>query len=121
MGTVEVRVRDGAAGDPLFASLPRALRLQVTHLESVTRLPPGARLLAETDGDPHHAFAAGERAWGVQFHPEFDAEVNRAYLVERSDLLRAEGLDPDALLHGVSDTPDGTAVLRRFAEIADSG
>jgi GMP synthase (glutamine-hydrolysing) len=119
MGTVSVRARDGAAGDPLFASLPGVLRVQATHQESVTALPPVARLLAESDGDPHHAFAVGERAWGVQFHPEFDADVMRAYLVERSDLLRAEGLDPDALLRGVADTPDGTALLRRFAEIAD--
>jgi GMP synthase (glutamine-hydrolysing) len=119
MGTVEVRVRDSAAGDPLFASLPGALQVQATHQESVTRLPPGARLLAESDGDPHHAFAVGERAWGVQFHPEFDADVMRAYLVERRDLLRAEGIDPDTLLRGVTDTPDGTALLRRFAEIAD--
>ncbi len=121
MGTVDVRARDGAAGDPLFASLPGALRVQATHQESVTVLPPDARLLAESDGDPHHAFAIGERAWGVQFHPEFDADVMRAYLVERSDLLRAEGIDPDALLCGVADTPDGTALLRRFAEIADGG
>ena len=119
MGTVSVRARDGAAGDPLFASLPGVLRVQATHQESVTVLPPGARLLAESDGDPHHAFAVGECAWGVQFHPEFDADVMRAYLVERSDLLRAEGLDPDALLRGVADTPDGTALLRHFAEIAE--
>ena len=119
MGTVSVRARDGAADDALFASLPGVLRVQATHQESVTALPPVARLLAESDGDPHHAFAVGERAWGVQFHPEFDADVMRTYLVERSDLLRDEGLDPDALLRGVADTPDGTALLRRFAEIAD--
>ena len=61
-------------------------------------LPPGARLLASSRGDPHQAFAVGDHAWGVQFHPEFDADVVRAYLEARRDAVRAEGLDPDALL-----------------------
>ena len=55
---------------------------------------------------------------GVQFHPEFDAEVMRAYLVARRDILRAEGMDPSGLENGVEESPQGPELLRRFAQLA---
>ena len=42
------------------------------HNDAFT-VPPGAELLAEADHAPI-AFRYG-RAWGVQFHPEVDAEI----------------------------------------------
>jgi GMP synthase (glutamine-hydrolysing) len=117
IGTIEVRLQAAARGDALFAGLAEPLRVQATHVESVLELPAGARWLAASAGDPHQAFAVGERAWGVQFHPEFDADIVRAYLMARRDALRAEGLDPDALLRGASDSQAGVALLRRFARL----
>ena len=78
----------------------------------------GARLLAGNAADPHHAFAWGEQAWGVQFHPEFDADVIRAYLTARRELLLEEGMDAERLEGEVTETPDGTRLLRRFAALA---
>jgi GMP synthase (glutamine-hydrolysing) len=117
MGTVEVALRAEARSDPLLGPLDSPLRVQVTHLESVLELPAGARVLASNAADPHQAFAWGERVWGVQFHPEFDAEVMRAYLEERRSLLRAEGIDPGPLERGVSESPHGGRLLRRFARL----
>ena len=59
----------------------------------------------------------GEAAWGVQFHPEFDAEVVTTYIEHYAERLRAEGQDPDALSAGCCDTPVGTTILRRFGQI----
>jgi GMP synthase (glutamine-hydrolysing) len=117
IGTIEVTLHEAARDDALFAALPRRLRVQATHLEAVLELPAGARLLAGSDGDPHQAFAWGERAWGVQFHPEFDADVVRAYLAARREALLAEGLDPDGLLAAAGDGAHGRALLRRFATL----
>ena len=117
IGTVEARLHEAARSDPLFAELPAQVRVQATHLESVLQLPPGARLLASSPGDPHQAFAIGELAWGVQFHPEFDADIVRGYLAGRREALLAEGLDPDALLRAASDSPHGGAILRRFVAL----
>jgi GMP synthase (glutamine-hydrolysing) len=117
IGTVEVEVLPAARRDPLFAELGSPLPMQATHLESVLELPPGARWLAASRGDPHQAFAVGPRAWGVQFHPEFDADVIRAYLAARREAVRAEGLDPDALERAVRDSPAGSVLLRRFADL----
>jgi GMP synthase (glutamine-hydrolysing) len=61
------------------------------------------------------------RAWGVQFHPEFDAEVMGQYLRDRWDSLAEEGLDPERLNANLSDAVSGRAVLRRFvAAVASS-
>ena len=51
----------------------------------------------------------------MQFHPEFDAGVIRTYLEERREIIRSEGGDPDALLRKARESPDGAALLRRFA------
>jgi GMP synthase (glutamine-hydrolysing) len=56
----------------------------------------------------------------VQFHPEFDAEAIRAYLAARRERVSAEGLDVDALLAGIRDTPAAARLLRRFAELIDA-
>jgi GMP synthase (glutamine-hydrolysing) len=118
IGTVWVEALPAARDDALLGELPVRCPVQVTHVESVLELPPGATLLAASEGDPHQAFAVGPRAWGVQFHPEFDADAIRAYLEARRELIRAEGRDPEALLAGVRESPCGPALLRRFAALA---
>jgi len=80
-------------------------------------LPKEARLLASNDLEPHHAFAVGDCAWGVQFHPEFDATFIRALIDHREKDLEAEGLDVDALRLGIRETPEAYGVLKRFAEL----
>jgi GMP synthase (glutamine-hydrolysing) len=117
IGSIDVTLHAAARADALLGDLPACARMQATHVEAVLDLPPGARLLASSAGDPHQAFAVADHAWGVQFHPEFDADVVRAYLEARRDAVRAEGLDPDALLRGASDSPHGARVLRRFARL----
>ena len=118
IGTIEVELLPEARGDPLFAGLPERLTLQATHVESVLELPAGARLLAASGGDPHQAFAVGACAWGVQFHPEFDADAIRGYLDARREILRSEGLDAETLLGAVRDATHGGELLRRFAALA---
>lgn len=123
MGTVAVDVALAVrAADPLLGHLPESLVVQASHVESVHSLPDGASRLGSNRTDENHAFsypsgAWGARTWGVQFHPEFDADVMRGYLEQRADVLRGEGLDPDRLSAETRDSPHGTSVLQRFAEI----
>jgi GMP synthase (glutamine-hydrolysing) len=118
IGTVEVEALPEAREDELLGALPGRFAAQATHVESVLALPEGARRLATSRGDPHQAFAVGRRAWGVQFHPEFDADAIRGYLEARRELLAREGLDAARLLAGVRDDEAGAALLRRFAALA---
>ncbi len=117
-GTVAVRLTEAAAGDPLLGGLPSPLAAQMCHTQSVLRLPEGATRLALDPRDPNPAFRVGARAWGVQFHPEFDAAVVRAYIDHMRPLLAAENQDPDQLRATVIDHPYGTEILRRFARLA---
>jgi GMP synthase (glutamine-hydrolysing) len=116
IGSVQVELRAGARDDALLGSFAGPLCVQASHVESALELPPSARRLAASAGDPNHAFAVGPSAWGVQFHPEFDADITRAYIEERREILRAEGLDPERLHRETRDSEHGRQVLRRFAE-----
>ncbi|MDR0902961.1 MAG: glutamine amidotransferase [Opitutaceae bacterium] len=117
-GNALIRLRAEADGDALFAGFPRVFSAAVSHSQTVLRLPPGAVLLAENDFEPHHAFRVGPCAWGVQFHPEFNADVSRHYIDCAADELRTEGRDVAALRAGVGETPLAASVLPRFARIA---
>ena len=120
IGTVALRLHPAAREDPLLSVLESPVDVQETHVESVLALPPGVASLAETDLDRNQAFRVGARAWAVQFHPEFDADVVRGYLEARGELIREEGLDPEGLLTRVADSLAGPRLLRRFAELAEA-
>ncbi|MBX3270352.1 MAG: glutamine amidotransferase [Sandaracinaceae bacterium] len=117
IGTIEVELTDEGSRDPLFEGLGPRLVVSASHRQSVLRLPEGARRLAGNALSEHQAYAVGERAWGVQFHPEWDHEVVRAYVEARRAILAEEGLDPDALARAVRPSAHGAAILARFARL----
>jgi GMP synthase (glutamine-hydrolysing) len=116
VGTVDVRFTSD--GDPLLSHLGERALVQASHVESVLELPGGARLLGGSEADPNHAFAVGELAWGIQFHPEFSAAVMRGYIDGRRTVMEAEDLDVAAIRRDTAESPAGGSVLRRFREIA---
>jgi GMP synthase (glutamine-hydrolysing) len=97
--------------NPLFEG---AIDVNSSHVDAVIEPPPGAEIVASTERDPMSVLRFRRRAFGVQFHPEFDAEIVRCYLRERREPILSEGLDPDALEAQARDTPGGAAVLARF-------
>lgn len=114
MGTVKHDLR---RSDPVFGD-PGAQRVNMTHVDSLVRLPEAAEALASTALEPHSAVRFGARAWGVQFHPEIDGEVMRQYLEARRPSLLAEGFDLEAAERSAGDAPEGAAVLERFLKLA---
>ncbi|HEY6737987.1 MAG TPA: type 1 glutamine amidotransferase [Actinopolymorphaceae bacterium] len=118
-GSTPITIRAAAEGDPLFHSLPRVVPAIEHHVDAVTRLPSDAVWLAETERCPYQAFRVGDRAWGVQFHPEVAPERLRRWDSER---LRAQGLDPETLYAtAVADdaqaAPAWHTVIDRFAAV----
>ena len=116
-GTVEIKLTEAAKQNPLFSFLPNNVYFQATHTQSVVKLPPNAQLLASTSLDPNHAFVIGDCAWGIQFHPEFDADIVKRYIEILKDHLRSKELNPDKLIEGTFDTLHGGKFLQRFAEV----
>ncbi|MGA5762259.1 type 1 glutamine amidotransferase [Nonomuraea bangladeshensis] len=113
-GSLPVTIRPEAATDPLFHGLPPVVPAVEHHKDAVTGLPPGAVWLAETAACPYQAFRVGERAWGVQFHPEV--------LPARIREWQADGFDPDEVhARAVADEPVSTPIWHqvtlRFAAL----
>lgn len=118
IGTVQVTRRPASDDDALLGGLPPSFAAQSVHWQSVRQLPPGAHWLASSAHEAHHAFRVGERAWGVQFHPEFSDEALRAYLDGMDERLAAQDRDAPAIRAGLRPTPDAASVLPRFARLA---
>lgn len=122
MGTIQVEQLPGAAGDPLFEAVPARFAAHATHLQTVLAPPPGARVLARSAHDPCQAFRHGDRAWGVQFHPEFSATHMRGYVEARQEVLLSEGHDVRAMSRTICATPHARRLMRRFVAVArDTG
>jgi GMP synthase (glutamine-hydrolysing) len=115
IGTQPIQLLHDAGHDPLTASLPTRFRAHTTHEQSVLDPPPGATVLACSDRDPHQLLRHGPQAVSTQFHPEFNAEVMRAYIQRKHGAMRQEGSDPGAAFKSVSPTPVARGLLRQFA------
>lgn len=113
IGTVEAEL---SGEDALLDAERRPFRVNTSHRDVVAELPAGARVLGRTPRDPHAFVRFGERVFGVQSHPEFDAVTMRAYIEERREILTGEGFDVGRLLEVVDDAEPGASILRRFVE-----
>jgi GMP synthase (glutamine-hydrolysing) len=111
MGTVEV---ERTADDPLFHDVPARFLANVTHVDSVVRLPPGATPLARSALETYQAIRFAERCYGVQYHPEMDAEVLRTYVETRREVLEGEGFAVEAMIEALRDAEMGRQTLRNF-------
>lgn len=118
VGTICVALTEASHDDPLFHDLPARFPAHASHVQSARRLPDDAVHLARSQREPHHAFRVGPRAWGVQFHPEFDTEAMRAYVHRWAEKPNAPQRDWAAVDAGVEDTPAAAEITRRFARLA---
>ncbi|MGR9088319.1 MAG: glutamine amidotransferase [Gammaproteobacteria bacterium] len=114
IGTVAITLTEEGRQDPLLGYLPDRFAAHVTHAQTVTRLPENARRLAGNPFEAHHAFRVGDSAWGVQFHPEFTADIMRAYVGGYSEVLRAQGCPVDAIRAAIDHTEAVNELLKRF-------
>jgi GMP synthase (glutamine-hydrolysing) len=113
IGTVEIQLTPEGRQDPLLGILPEAFIAHATHAQTVIRLPEKALRLAGNPFEAHHAFRVGDNAWGVQFHPEFTADIMRAYIGEYAAALPQDG-NAEALKAAIDHTEAANALLKRF-------
>lgn len=111
IGTIRI---EKLVDDILFDGLPSTFEANVTHIDTVARLPPGAVGLARSPLEDYHAIRFSPTCYGVQFHPELDAEIMRGYVMSRREILIGEGFDVDALLASITDGTAGRQTLRNF-------
>lgn len=114
IGTVPIERLTIGERDPVVDGLPDRFRVHATHEQSVLELPAGTQVLARSTRDPHHLLRYGRQAMSVQFHPEFSADVMRAYIHRKRHDMHREGSDVTATFSAVAPTPMARRLLRAF-------
>lgn len=102
IGLVDLHLTDAGKNDPLLSVLndiesthlitqPQALQW---HWLEAKSLPAGSTTLARSAACSNQAFRVGERAWGVQFHPEALGDTAQTWSEEDAKNIAELGLDP---------------------------
>jgi len=78
IGLCEVAITPEGRDDPVLGPLAPSFPAIQWH-DDTFDIPEGAVRLAESAACPRQAYRLGDRVYGLQFHPELDAEVLRAW------------------------------------------
>ncbi|ALG68530.1 glutamine amidotransferase [Beggiatoa leptomitoformis] len=119
-GIVEIHLNEACDTDILLKELPKTLSVHAMHRQVVVTLPPETVILASNPHTDYQAYKIGETTWGLQFHPEFDADIMRTYLAEREAVFIKEGIDVETARQNAADTPYGDMLLKRFATLVQT-
>lgn len=117
IGTVSIKLSPEGRLDRLLGYLPNEFYAHTTHAQTIIKLPEKALNLASNPFEAHHAFRLGDSAWGVQFHPEFSADIMKAYINEQAVTLLKEGHDVAELTATICNTDAANELLKRFMAI----
>jgi GMP synthase-like glutamine amidotransferase len=117
-GVTSLTLLPAAADDLLLAGLQSTVRAVESHQDQITRLPDDAVLLMSSERCAIQMLRIGQ-SWGVQFHPEVEAERVRRWDPKR---LRSLGFDPalvlaDAERYAVELEKTWSAVVGRFLSL----
>jgi GMP synthase (glutamine-hydrolysing) len=109
--------------DPLMSTVATPRRGVHWHDDVVTAVPDGAVVLARTEGVEVQAARYAPSVWGVQHHPEVDADLIRPWADADLELHRSQGLDTDGVLAEIDAARDELAaawqpLAARFVEIS---
>ena len=116
IGVVDVATEADGREDALLEGLPGVFPAFATHQDAVLSPPPQARVLAGNANSPFQVLAYGDFARTCQVHPEFDTDIMRTYLTERTDVVDAESGPGTAAdkLERVRALETGAVIFRNF-------
>lgn len=117
MGCLEITLTEEGTNDPLTRGFPEGFRAHLTHLQTVTKLPPGAQSLASSTHDKNQIIRYTAKAVSTQFHPEFTPDIAASLIHLRSETLLNEGFEPDAMRNALTDATDARKLLKMFISI----
>jgi GMP synthase (glutamine-hydrolysing) len=118
LGVLDIEMHPGAADDPVFAGLATRAPVVQWHWEEIAELPAAATLLAGSTLYAHQVFRVGDRAWGVQGHPEVTAQIAASWAREDSPLLTAAGRSPEGMVAEVRDCE--ATLAKTWRPVADA-
>lgn len=114
LGTLPLQLTAEGLADPLFKGLQEQFTTFQWHHDSFD-LPDGSVLLASSAACPHQAFRIGANAWGLQFHPEVNEQIIRAWAAwDRKTARRADRLVADFTAHHVVYRQTAHSIINNF-------
>lgn len=116
VGTVETVLSADSQDDGLLKGLSSPLKVHASHRQIVSQLPLHSVRLASSSMDKNHAFRVGTSVWGLQFHPEFDAQITQHYVDYYRPALESNGVSADQLIRKCEDSAIGSLILQRFVK-----
>ncbi len=112
--TGTMRLTAAGRSDPIFKDCPAEVPMLESHKEWLAELPPGARVLADSDDLPQQVIAWGDSVRLFQPHPELTVDYIRRLLEEMAPDMD----DPEPVLRAVAKltpTPDANRrIVRNF-------
>lgn len=93
IGWHEVKLSPIGREDPMFAGIAWTSMQAHWHNDHVSKLPPGARLLASSQRCKVQAWGLGLRTYAFQYHPEIEPGTMDAFISDEPDALTRAGLN----------------------------
>jgi GMP synthase (glutamine-hydrolysing) len=120
VGTFKLTLTDAGRSDDLFGALPDVFNAQMGHKDRAVAHPEGFPNLASSEASPFQALRVPNKSvWASQFHPELDRKANqdryRHYLEGYTSRMSAK--EQAEALERFHDSPEASALLRRFVEL----
>lgn len=103
LGLGSIETTEAGIADPLIGSLPRSTRSVQWHYEEITQLPAGSEALMRSETSPNQAFRVGRNAWGLQFHPEANADTAKKWSIGEDAELAELGLTAESVVDAVAE------------------
>ena len=114
IGTQTISPLSGPENDALARFVASPFRAHTTHEQSVLEPPASAVTLARSMQDAHQLLRYGPNAVSTQFHPEFSADIMRAYI--RRKYARSWDQPARDTFQAVAAAPSARHLLARFAQ-----
>jgi GMP synthase (glutamine-hydrolysing) len=117
LGPVLMNLSDEGKQDALFDGTGDSFEALSGHADYVAEVPKETVLLASGGVTTVQGIRWGERIYGVQFHPEMNADILQFLWQARiTDWKGNASFDLAQQVAAIHDTPVGTKVLKNFVE-----
>jgi GMP synthase (glutamine-hydrolysing) len=116
VGFHDVELTPEGMADPLFRAIGHHMMGLFFHRYHLPALPEGSVHLAKNGNCPVQSFRIGQSTWGVQFHPDYDAQDVRIL----AELPRNRSLDAVGRMDLEHSGSGNRKVLENFLKIVQS-
>lgn len=117
IGSVKIIQTKEAKKDPVFKNIPLLFHAHETHYQSAIKLPPNSTILAKNYHEKHQAVRFKKYIWGVQFHPEFDNDIMKEYIINQKESLKKLGINYQKKLVDVKDCSLSSNIIKNFEKL----